>query len=65
MMQCTFQVDDDPDAVWSEYLILPPLPGNAFERHGRSYPVRAMNLGPRAGSVKSASFHLSTIDGET
>jgi hypothetical protein len=58
-MRCTFHVDGDPQAAWSEELILPPLPGGTFERHGRRYVVRAMNLGPWSGSIKSATFDVS------
>jgi hypothetical protein len=60
-MRCTFQVDGDPQATWSEELILPPLPGNSFDRQGRSYLVRAMDLGPWRGSIKSATFSVSKI----
>jgi hypothetical protein len=58
-MRCTFHVDGDPEAAWSEELILPPLPGSTFEHSGRRYVVRAMDLGPWAGSIKSATFDLS------
>lgn len=63
-MKCTFEVDGDPGAVWSEELIVPPLPGTNFERRGHSYRVRAMDLGPWAGSIKTATLSLSRLDRE-
>ncbi len=62
-MRCTFQVDGEPTSEWSEDLVLPPLPGTTFARDGRSYVVRAMDLGPWAGSVKSATFALTRVTG--
>jgi hypothetical protein len=60
LMRCTFDVDGDPDAAWSEERDdLPLYPGNEVTHHGTAY---AIVDGPHYGADwESASINATFV----